>query len=97
MLRVGQRGSVTFWLSEEVIGQWRAEQKTGKRGASNYYSEVAIATMATVQSLFHLAIAADGRLCGVTVHTDGNRCGSAGSLDAIEEIGEIVGGVVRST
>lgn len=50
-----QRGSVTFWLSEEVIGQWRLEQKTGRRGASNYYSEVAIATMATVQSLFHLA------------------------------------------
>lgn len=38
-----------------MIGQWRLEQKTGRRGASNYYSEVAIATMATVQSLFHLA------------------------------------------
>ena len=50
-----QRGSISFWLSEEVIGQWRSEQKTGRRGASNYYSEVAIATMATVQSLFHLA------------------------------------------
>ncbi len=50
-----QRGSVTFWLSEEVIGQWRLEQKTGRRGASNYYSDVAIATMATIHSLFHLA------------------------------------------
>ena len=50
-----QRGSVSFWVSEEVIGQWRNEQKTGKRGASNYYSDVAIATMATIQSLFHLA------------------------------------------
>jgi len=94
---LGQRGSVTFWLSEEVIGQWRLEQKTGRRGASNYYSDVAIATMATVQSVFHLAIAADGRLCGVAVHIDGNRCGSAGSLDVIEEIGKIVGGIACST
>ena len=85
-----QRGSVTFWLSEEVIGQWRLEQKTGRRGASNYYSEVAIATVS-------LGRTADGRLCGVAVHIDGSRCGSAGSLDVIEEIGKIVGGVARST
>lgn len=50
-----QRGSISFWVSEEVIEQWRNEQKTGRRGASNYYSEVAITTMGTIQSLFHLA------------------------------------------
>jgi len=50
-----QRGNITFWVDEETIGQWRNEQKTGRRGASNYYSDVAIATMATIQSLFHLA------------------------------------------
>lgn len=50
-----QRGSITFWVSEEVIEQWNNTQKTGKRGASNDYSDVAIATMATVKSLFQLA------------------------------------------
>lgn len=31
-----QRGSITFWVSEEVIEQWRNEYKTGRKGASNY-------------------------------------------------------------
>lgn len=50
-----QRGSLTFWVSEDVIEQWNTAEKTGKRGASNEYSDLAIATMATVKSLFHLA------------------------------------------
>ncbi|OUL36029.1 hypothetical protein BV372_09030 [Nostoc sp. T09] len=58
-----QRGSITFWVNEEIIEQWRNQQKTGKKGASNYYSDVAMpaatrsgnATMGTIQSLFHLA------------------------------------------
>lgn len=37
-----QRGSITFWVNEEVIEQWRNEQKTGRKGASNYYSDVAM-------------------------------------------------------
>lgn len=49
-----QRGSITFWVSEQVIEQWNNSEKTGKRGASNNYSDVAIATMTTVKSLFHL-------------------------------------------
>lgn len=49
-----QRGSITFWVNEEVIEQWLHEQKTGRKGASNYYSEVAIATMGTIQSVFQL-------------------------------------------
>ncbi|YAF99059.1 MAG: IS5 family transposase (plasmid) [Nodularia sp. CChRGM 3473] len=49
-----QRGSITFWLDEEVIEQWRNQQKTGKKGASNYYSDTAIATMGTIQSVFYL-------------------------------------------
>ncbi|BBD62979.1 hypothetical protein NIES2109_58290 (plasmid) [Nostoc sp. HK-01] len=49
-----QRGSITFWVNEEIIEQWRNQQKTGKKGASNYYSDVAIATMGTIQSVFHL-------------------------------------------
>jgi IS5 family transposase len=49
-----QRGSITFWVSEEVIEQWNNREKTGKRGASKEYSDLAIATMGTVKSLFHL-------------------------------------------
>lgn len=49
-----QRGSITFWVNEAVIEQWRNEQKTGRKGASNYYSDVAIATMGTIRSIFHL-------------------------------------------
>lgn len=41
-------------MNEAVIEQWRNEQKTGRKGASNYYSDVAIATMGTIQSVFHL-------------------------------------------
>jgi IS5 family transposase len=48
------RGSITFWVNEEVIEQWRNQQKTGRKGASNYYSDVAIATMGTIQSVFDL-------------------------------------------
>lgn len=49
-----QRGSLTFWMDETVIARWINQQKTGRRGASNHYSDGAIALMATVQSLFNL-------------------------------------------
>ena len=57
-----QRGSITFWVSEEVIEQWLQGQKTGRKGASNYYSDTAFsfaapkanATMGMIQSVFHL-------------------------------------------
>ena len=57
-----QRGSITFWVNEEVIEQWRNQQKTGRKGASNYYSDTAMpsatrsgnATMGTIQSVFNL-------------------------------------------
>ena len=33
------RGSITFWLTDEVIDQWVNQQKTGRGGASNTYSD----------------------------------------------------------
>lgn len=62
-----QRGSLTFWVSEDVLANWLASEKTGRRGASNTYSDVAIATMATVQSLLHLARRHSVRLFAVIV------------------------------
>ena len=50
-----QRGSLTFWIDDEVLAEWLNEEKTGKRGASRTYSDLAIATMSTMGSLFNLA------------------------------------------
>ncbi len=50
-----QRGSLTFWLTLEVIEQWVNQRKTGRRGASNTYSDVAIELMVTLSSLYGLA------------------------------------------
>ena len=49
------RGSLTFWVEEELLNGWLNAQKTGKRGASQTYSDPAIATMSTIGSLFDLA------------------------------------------
>jgi IS5 family transposase len=49
------RGSITFWLSTDVIEEWLVKEKTGKRGASSIYSDIAIATMSTIKSIFSLA------------------------------------------
>lgn len=53
------RGSLTFWLDESVLASWLVEQPSGKRGASVFYSDLAIETMATVKALYRLA----GRQC----------------------------------
>ncbi|MEO0537638.1 MAG: IS5 family transposase [Cyanobacteria bacterium P01_A01_bin.123] len=50
-----QRGSLIFWVTDEVLEQWLIQDKTGHRGASPTYSDLAIATVATLKSLFHLA------------------------------------------
>ncbi len=49
------RGSLTFWLTTEVIEQWVNQQKTGRQGASHTYSDVAIELMETLSSWFGLA------------------------------------------
>ena len=54
-----QRGSLTFWLSPEVIEQWVNQEKTGGRGESNTYSDLAIELMVTLSSLYGLAYGTD--------------------------------------
>jgi transposase len=49
-----QRGSLTFWIDDEVLKGWLNTEKTGKRGASWTYSDLAIATMSTMGSVMHL-------------------------------------------
>ena len=49
-----KRGSLTFWVDDEVLVGWLNTQKTGKRGASPTYSDLAIATMSTMGSVLNL-------------------------------------------
>ncbi|MEL6385576.1 MAG: IS5 family transposase [Cyanobacteria bacterium J06626_18] len=49
-----QRGSLTFWIEEAVLAGWLNPEKTGRRGASRTYSDLAIATMSTMGSVMHL-------------------------------------------
>ncbi|MBM0744668.1 IS5 family transposase [Phormidium sp. CLA17] len=54
-----QRGSLTFWIDEAVVEGWIDPYLSGKPGASVYYSDLAIMTMATVKAVYRLA----GRQC----------------------------------
>ena len=49
------RGSLTFWVEEEVLKRWYNEERSGKRGADQTYSDLAIATMGTIGLVFNLA------------------------------------------
>jgi Transposase DDE domain len=40
-----QRGSLTFWMSPEVIATWEVQGKTGKSWSTATYSNQAIVTM----------------------------------------------------
>ena len=56
-----QRGSLTFWISPDVLANWEVQQKTGKPGATATYTNQAIVTMVTLKSVMGLP----GRaLCG---------------------------------
>lgn len=50
-----QRGSISFWFSEEAVSNWLMNEKTGNRGASPYFSDQAIKTFMIVKCLFKLA------------------------------------------
>jgi hypothetical protein len=49
------RGSLTFWLDEAVLEAWYTPTLSGKPGASNEYSDLAIVTFATLKSVYHQA------------------------------------------
>jgi len=51
-----QRGSLTFWVSEDVVRGWRNAEKNGRRGRDQDYTDQAILTMALLQEFFHLAL-----------------------------------------
>ena len=53
-----QRGSLTLWVSDEMLNLWLNQEKTGKPGRSNTYSDIAISCMATLKEVFHLPLRA---------------------------------------
>jgi len=46
------RGSLTFWISQELIDNWIEKEKTGEPGSSPTYTDSAIQAMASVKFVF---------------------------------------------
>jgi len=46
------RGSLTFWISEELLDNWIEKDRTGERGASPCYTEAAILAMVSLKFVF---------------------------------------------
>jgi IS5 family transposase len=53
-----QRGSLTLWVSDDVITAWRNSEKTGKPGKPRTYSDTAVLCMATLKEVYHLPLRA---------------------------------------
>lgn len=49
------RGSLTFWINQDLLEHWTTKEKTGQRGASPTYTDAAIETLAAVKFLFRQA------------------------------------------
>ncbi len=52
---LSNRGSLTFWISEELIDNWLTSEPTGTRGRATQYSAAAIVAMASLKFVFHQA------------------------------------------
>jgi hypothetical protein len=53
-----QRGSFTWWLDEALIERWYNTEKSGRRGAPNTYSDVAIQCALTLKAVYRLPLRA---------------------------------------
>jgi len=51
-----QRGSLTLWITEDVVQTWQTTEPENKRGRPRTYTDTAIATMATLQEIYHLGL-----------------------------------------
>lgn len=48
-----ERGSLTIWCDEKALSQWLEKVRTGRRGASNTYSDMAIVTALVLKEVYH--------------------------------------------
>jgi IS5 family transposase len=53
-----QRGSLTLWVSDDMITAWRCTEKTGKPGRPRTYSDTSVLCMATLKEVYHLPLRA---------------------------------------
>jgi IS5 family transposase len=53
-----QRGSLTLWVSDDILALWHNHHKSGNRGKPRYYSDAAILCMASLQEVYHLPLRA---------------------------------------
>ena len=61
-----QRGSLTLWVSEDVLQTWHDHTRTGKRGAPRTDTDTAILCMATLEEVSRLPLrATEGLTCSV--------------------------------
>jgi hypothetical protein len=61
-----QRGSLTLWVSEDILAVWRNHEKSGKRGKPRSYTDTAILCMATLEEGDHLPLrATEGLLLSI--------------------------------
>jgi IS5 family transposase len=51
-----QRGSLSFWVEETALSGWINPTLSGKRGASDFYSEAAIVCCLTLKQIYHLPL-----------------------------------------
>ncbi len=49
------RGSLTFWISEDLLANWTEKEKSGGRGASPRYTAAAMVAMASLKFVFSQA------------------------------------------
>jgi IS5 family transposase len=52
------RGSLTVWVSQDVIESWQQHERTGRRGVPRTYTDTTILCMATLEEVYHLPLRA---------------------------------------
>jgi IS5 family transposase len=53
-----RRGSLTLWVSDDILAEWLNHQPTGRRGVPRTYSDTAILCMATLEEVYRLPLRA---------------------------------------
>jgi len=50
------RGSIHLWIDAEAIASWNTQERSGKQGASDHYSDAAILCVLTIKEVYGLPL-----------------------------------------
>lgn len=50
------RGSITFWFSEDEAKMWKSQKKQEGRGRPEFYSDIAVQCMLIIRAVYHLPL-----------------------------------------